>query len=111
MRLVGFSLQQQIQLNELHKAKSPVHLTNCQVKQSHQGQGLDVLLKSNTHISKSKRKLDMSTLMTEGSSKVTTLDAISNLSTYAKVSLDVKVLEVHAVQEVGDNKKERCISS
>ena len=34
VRVVGFSPQQQIRLNELHKSSSPVELTNCEVKPS-----------------------------------------------------------------------------
>ena len=32
VRLVGFTPQQQILLNDLHKTGSPVELTNCEVK-------------------------------------------------------------------------------
>lgn len=47
----------------MHKTNSPVELTNCVVKHSRQGQGYDVMLKSNTQIRKSSKKLDMETIM------------------------------------------------
>ena len=50
VEVVGFSPQHQIQLNDLHQAKSPVELVNCVVKHSRQGQGYDIMLKSNTEI-------------------------------------------------------------
>lgn len=101
VRLVGFTPQQQIQLKNLHVAKSPVKITNCQVKPSRQGQGYDVLLKAQTHISKSPMQLDVDSIM----SKVVTLDAIDTLPQYDKVSVNVKVLKLHEPEEVGADKK------
>ena len=95
VRLVGFSPQQQIQLNEIHKANSPVELTNCVVKHSRQSEGYDVMLKSNTQIRKSSRKLDMETIMASTlDSKPITLDMLQTLPKYEKVSVNVKVLQL-----------------
>ena len=57
------SPNQQMQLSTLHKACSPVELTNCEVKASGQGQGYDIILKSNTQIRLPPRKIDMATIM------------------------------------------------
>ena len=67
MRVVSFSPQHQIQLNDLHKAKSPVELVNCVVKHSRQGQGYDIMLKNNTEIKLSPKKLDMEAIMPSSS--------------------------------------------
>ena len=74
VRLVGFSPQQQILLSDLHKANSPVELTNCEVKHS---RGYDIMLKTNTQIAKSPKKIDMGTIMAStAESKAVTLDAL-----------------------------------
>ena len=106
MRLIGFSPQQQIQLNDLHKASSPVELTNCEVKHSRQGQSYDIMLKSNTQIKKSPKKIDMDAIMASTlESKPITLDALPTLPQYEKVSVDVKVLQLFKTEEVGQEKK------
>ena len=106
MRLIGFSPQQQIQLNDLHKASSPVELTNCEVKHSRQGQSYDIMLKSNTQIKKSPKKIDMDAIMASTlESKPITLDALPTLPQYEKVSVNVKVLQLFKTEEVGQEKK------
>ena len=106
VRVVGFSPQQQILLNDLHKTGSPVELTNCEVKHSRQGQGYDIMLKSNTQIRKSPKKIDMDTIMTlTPECKIITLDALPTLPQYEKVSVNVKVLQLFKREEVGQDKK------
>ena len=106
VRLVGFSPQQQIQLNEIHKANSPVELSDCVVKLSSQGEGYDVMLKSNTQIRKSSRKLDMETIMASTlDCKPITLDMLQTLAQYEKVSVNVKVLQLLQTEQVGQDKK------
>ena len=106
VRVVGFTPQQQILLNDLHKTGSPVELTNCEVKHSRQGQGYDIMLKSNTQIRKSPKKIDMDTIMAlTPESKTITLDALPTLPQYEKVSVNVKVLQLFKSEQVGQDKK------
>lgn len=106
VRVVGFTPQQQILLNDLHKTGSPVELTNCEVKHSRQGQGYDIMLKSNTQIRKSPKKIDMDTIMAlTPESKIITLDALPTLPQYEKVSVNVKVLQLFKREQVGQDKK------
>ena len=107
VRLIGFSPQQQILLNDLHKASSPVELSNCEVKHSRQGQGYDIMLKSNTQIKKSPKKIDMDTIMATSTleSVPITLDAIPSTLPYEKVSVNIKVIQLFRPEEVGQEKK------
>ena len=106
IRLVGFSTQQQIALNELHNSKSPVELTNCVLKPSRHGQGFDVMLKSNTQIRKSSRKLNMETIMTSTNDpKPITLNILPTLNQYDKVSVNVKAIRLLQPEQVGQDKK------
>ena len=106
VRLVGFSPQHQIQLNDLHKTNSPVELVDCVLKHSRQGQGYDVMLKSNTQIKSSSKKLDMGTIMSSTmESKPITLDTLNTLPQYDKVTVNVKVLQLLKTEEVGQDKK------
>lgn len=106
VRLLGFSPQQQILLSDLHKANSPVELTNCEVKHSLQGQGYDIMLKTNTQITKSPKKIDMGTIMASMPEyKAVTLDALSTLPQYEMISVNVKVLQLYNTEEVGADKR------
>ena len=109
VRLVGFSSQHQIQLSQMHKSNAPVELTNCVLKNSRQGQGFDVMLKSNTQIKKSPKKFDMHTIMasTTLDPKPITLNELQSLSQYDKVSVKVKVLQVLDIEEVGQEQKKK----
>ena len=106
VRLVGFSPQQQILLSDLHKANSPVQLTNCEVKYSQQGQGYDIMLKTTTQITKSPKKIDTGTIMASTLESTTvTLDALPTLHQYEKTSVNVKVLQLYDTEEVGVDKR------
>ena len=109
VRVVGFSPQHQIQLSDLHKAKSPVELVKCVVKHSRQGEGYDIMLKSNTEIKFSPKKLDMEAIMSSSNpgSRPITLDLLSSLCQYERVSVNVKVLKVKAIEEVGQEKRRK----
>ena len=108
LRVVGCSHQQQIQLHELHKNKSPVELVDCVVKNSRQGQGYDIMLKSSTKIKLSPKKLDMETIMSSTlPSKQITLNSLTSLSQYDQVSVNIKVLQLQAVEEVDPDKKHK----
>lgn len=109
VRVVGFSPQHQLQLQDLHKAKSPVELVNCVVKHSRQGQGYDIMLKSNTEIKLSPKKLDMDVIISSSNPgpKPINLDQLNALSQYDKVSVRIKVLKLKEVEEVGQEKKRK----
>ena len=74
LRLVGFSPRQHILLNDFQKASSPVELINCEVKHSRLTEGYDIMLKSNTYIKKSPKKIDINA--SKADSQVITLDAL-----------------------------------
>ena len=57
VRIVGFTVQQQKKLNNLYQNKKPVNFVDCEVKPSRQGEKFEVMLKSNTQVVESKKKL------------------------------------------------------
>ena len=64
------------------------------------------MLKSNTQIRKSPKKIDMDTMMAlTPESKTITLDALPTLPQYEKVSVNVKVLQLFKSEQVGQDKK------
>lgn len=67
------------------------------------------MLKSNTQIKKSPQKFDMDTIIasTTPDSKPITLNELQSLSQYDKVSVNVKVLQVLDVEEVGHEQKKK----
>ena len=105
VRLVGFTPQQQVKLENMHKNKSPVEFLDCVIKDSRHGVGYDIMLKSNTKITSSPKKLDMDTITSSTlQSKPITLDTLFSLHQYERVTVNIKVLELQNIEEVGPAK-------
>ena len=72
------------------------------------------MLKTNTQIYKSPKKIDTGTIMASTpETKTVTIDALPTLPQYEKISVDVKVLHLYNTEEVGADKKvkrEVCIA-
>ncbi len=108
VRLVGFNNQQQIQLRDLHVKKSPVKISNCQIKTSRRGLGFDILLKTDSMISKSSVGMDIDKIVIpQDEPQNITLNELPTLDQYTKVSVNIKVLKVLSPVEVGSDKKKK----
>ena len=60
IRLVGFAPAQQKKLEEYQQKKVAVELHNCEVKRSRYGEGYELMLKSESSIKESPKKIDVS---------------------------------------------------
>ena len=97
IRVVGFDAHQQRKLQEYHQKNVAAELENCEVKSSRYGDGYELMLKSGTGIKESPKKINVPVLMEEkmaGVPKSITVDGISRMEVFQKVTVNVKVLEV-----------------
>ena len=101
VRLVGFSPHQQKKLNELYQKDIPIQLVDCEVKQARQGQGFEVLLKHNTQIVQSPKKIDIASLK-GACQKVIALADLQAMDVFEKVTVSVKALCVKPSEQVAD---------
>ena len=62
LRLVGFSSDQQRKLSSFFKNGTTINLQNCQVKESREGNKMEVMLKGNTIIVESEKGINKSLL-------------------------------------------------
>ena len=56
---MGFRTEQQKKLQAFYKYKKVLHLSNCEVKKSRQGEQMEVMLNSNTQILDSPKTIDV----------------------------------------------------
>ena len=59
MRLVGFNSKQQKQMEDFMSKRQPVQLTNFEIKQARRGNKMEILLKANTSIGESPKKIEV----------------------------------------------------
>ena len=111
IRVVDFDAHQQRKLQDYHQKNEPVELVNCEVKSSRSGDGYELMLKSGTGIKESPKKINVPALMEEmvaAVPKSITLDGISRMEVFQKVTVNVKVLEVKETVPVA-GKRKQCI--
>ena len=85
-----------------------VHLSNCEIKRSRQGNDLKILVTKYTDFVKSEKQFDVSSA---NSDVLTELKALQNLVTFQMVAVEVKVLQVDdpLVVSGGKNKQDLIV--
>ena len=91
-RIAGFNTKSQAKLAAISAAKSPVHLTNCDVKKSSYDDALEVILRPTTEIEPSPRKIDVPAV-TEKAKKMS-ISQILQAEDSVLVNLGCKVIDV-----------------
>ena len=96
LRLVGFSSDQQRKLSSFFKNGTTINLQNCQVKESREGNKMEVMLKGNTIIVESEKDINKSLLDCEdvNTPAFITLSQLLTTQNFQRVSMNVKVIEL-----------------
>ena len=109
IRVVGFDAHQQRKLQEYHQNNVAVELDNCEVKSSTYGDGYEVMLKNSTAIKESPKKIDVPVSMVASVPKSITVDGISRMDVFEKVTVNVKVVEVKDMVPIAGKRKQDII--
>ena len=100
--MVGFSSSQQKCLDGFLENREPIQLTDCEVKKARRGEDMEVLLKSSTKITKSKRIFNIPEAeFKDNEVKDVLVAEIVEFKEYQKVNVNVQVLSVGEVKHVG----------
>lgn len=107
LRLVGFASEQHKKLTAYREQNLAVQLHNCEVKQSRQGHQFEILLKTATKITQSTRPIEVPE--TDESIKTTNLIEITLLINFQKITVDIKVIDVHDPITVNGGKQKQDV--
>ena len=104
IRFVGFESFQQKKLFNFQEKNVPVKIENCEIKSAKHGDGYEVILKSNSQIKQSPRKLDACALRQSSVEEVKTvcIEEMPTVDNFEKVNLSIKVIDVSTPDTVGD---------
>ena len=97
MCMVGFSSDQRKKLVSFADSSQSVQLINCKIKQSREGDKMEIILKKFTDIKKSPKDINTSNLDptdTADTSSEITLDKISEIQVFQRVTVAAKVLNL-----------------
>jgi hypothetical protein len=110
LRLVGFSSNQQRKLSNFFSTHTIIQLQNCQIKESREGDKMEVMLKTNTNITKSSKEIDTSNMNQDEASSIITLSQLLTTQNFQKVTVDIKVMNAKApVYVTGEKLKQDII--
>lgn len=95
LRIVGFTKDQQEKLDGFFKAKLTINLY-CQVKESHDGTKLEVMLKPSTQIQKSSKDIDNSKIYNNQTEPPVFINVseIFNTPSFQRICVKVKVINL-----------------
>jgi len=111
IRLVGFNSKQQKRMEDFMSKRQPVQLTDCEIKQARRGNKMEILLKANTTIGESPKKIEvLSVEFKDHTPSLVTLHELQGVDTYERVTVDVKVTRVSEVETVGTGKKKQDVT-
>ena len=84
VRLVRFSTKQQKLMEDFMVQKQPIQLTDCEVKRARRGDQMELLLKTNTAICGSPKKIEvLSADFKDNKSRVITLEGLQVIDIYS----------------------------
>ena len=106
---VGFNSKQQKKMSEMLPKKQAIEIENCEIKPSQRGEKMEILLKSDSWISESKRKIEVPDIDFEDDTpEEIQLDALQSKFDYAKVTVGVKIHQLmQKLFEQGKKKNRR----
>ena len=108
-RIVGFDKTQRDTLDHFRQKGVPVTLKNCLVQLSKFSNKYEVVLKGYTEIEQSAVHFQVENLDTLGS-KCIPLSELPSKKEYDRVTVKVKVIDVHDPEKVGKNKRKQDVS-
>ena len=112
LRLVGFSSDQQRKLSTFFKNRTTINLKNCQIKESREGNKMEVMLKSNTQILQSDKIIDHSSIDSDdvNTPAFITLSELPTTQNFQRVSVTVKVIDCKSPCYVAGEKLKQDIT-
>jgi hypothetical protein len=109
MRFVGFQQDKQEKLAEITKEGEPIVLSNCSVKKTRNGDGLELIVKDQTEISRSPKKFELQTkpvqLQDTNVSKEIALNQLKDQLPFQRVTIKAKVLEIGDTSKLDDGRQ------
>ena len=96
LRFCGFSSSARRKLEECYESNEPVLLSGCEIKKSRQTDGLEIVVKTRTKISKSQRSFEIS----KDNGSVMALEKVQDLPQYRQVHVQAKAMHVGEVVEL-----------
>ena len=96
LRFCGFSASARRKLEECYENNEPVLLNGCEVKKSRQTDGLEILVKTGTEISKSQKSFEI----TKDKGSVMALEKVHDFPQYQQVHVQAKAMHVSEVFEL-----------
>ena len=111
VRFVGFDSKQQKSMSELLTKKRAIEIKNCEFKSSRRGDEMEILLKSDSKINASDKKIDVPDIEFEDDTpEEIALDALQSKYVFAKVTVNVKVHKSSDPETVRTGKEKQDIS-
>lgn len=108
LRFVGFDSAQQKVMCDLLPKKQAININNCEIKPSRRGDQMEILLKGDTKICESPKKIKISDVEFEvGSPEEVKLDALVSKYVFAKVTVTVKVQKLLDLEIVRTGKRKQ----
>ena len=103
MRVVGFDKAKLEKLRPYCDCEIPVTLRDCVIQRNKMKGDLEIVLKTHTKIEKTTASFEISDPKTAGSF-VLTLDKLSSLAEYTRVTIKATIIRVHEPQKVGERR-------
>lgn len=92
VRFVGFDTKMHQRLSDFHETKKPVLLSHCEVKQGKYSSDLEVVVRCSSEVEHSPSKIEVLPSMFNVIDDFVTIDQISELVNYQRVSVLIKVV-------------------
>ena len=108
IRIVGFDPCQQQKLASFCKEKTPVKISNCEIKKARSSDNCEILVKRYSGVQLSPTRFNDFDISNVGSKDIT-LSNISQMKQYDKVTVKAKVIKVNPVVLVGTGKHKQDV--
>ena len=107
IRFVGFGGSQQRIMSDYKERSLTINLDDCEVKPARRGSKMEIMLKGSTTLTNSPKKFDIppAELQDKGPLKIT-LDCLSSVNVYERVTVDIKVICVSDPVTVAEKNKQ-----
>ena len=109
MRVFGFDSGVRRRLADFGDSKSPVALSNCEVKSSRKGQELKILVTKRTEMLKSDKVFDVAECSAKKDGNVIVLSELTDLYPFQRVTVEAKVVRLEDIGAVPGGKKKRDV--
>lgn len=107
IRIVGFDNDQQQKLASFYREKTPVKISNCEVKKARSSDDCEVLVRKYSAVELSPTRFDYIDDIDCVGSQFITLSCVSKMKQYSKVTVKCKVLKVNPEVIVGTGKRKQ----